>query len=93
MKWEKNPLESFQLNMELYRREKYVVNVSKLSRVLGSGWFSCFCEENVKNVESLTWPVSVSNLYNRIAGLLEPTSIFLGVIDGATMIQLTGLPE
>lgn len=40
----------------------------------------------------LTWPVSVSNLYNRIAGLFEPMFDFLGVTDGAIMIQLTGFP-
>lgn len=40
----------------------------------------------------LTWPVSVSNLYNRSPGLLEPTFCFLGVTDGAIIIQETGLP-
>lgn len=44
------------------------------------------------NSFQLTWPVSVSNLYNRMAGLFDPPSIFLGVIDGAIMIQLTGFP-
>jgi hypothetical protein len=43
--------------------------------------------------KSLTWPVSVSNLYNRIAGLFDcPMFDFLGVIDGAIIIQLTGFP-
>ena len=46
----------------------------------------------LKSILWHTWPVSVSNLYNRIAGLFEPPSIFLGVIDGAIMIQLTGFP-
>lgn len=36
--------------------------------------------------------MSVSNLYNRSPGLLEPTFCFLGVTDGAIIIQETGLP-
>jgi hypothetical protein len=41
----------------------------------------------------LTWPVSLSNLYNRIAGLFDcPIFDFLGVTDGAIIIQLTGCP-
>lgn len=41
---------------------------------------------------ALTWPVSVSNLYSLIAGLFEPTVVFIGVIDGAIIIHETGLP-
>lgn len=40
----------------------------------------------------LTWPESVSNLYKRMAGLFEPTLIFLGVTDGEIIIHETGLP-
>lgn len=40
----------------------------------------------------LTCPVSVSNLYSLIAGLFEPTVVFIGVIDGAIIIHETGLP-
>lgn len=40
----------------------------------------------------LTWPVSVSNLYNRIAGLFEPIPDLVGVTDGAIIIHETGFP-
>lgn len=40
----------------------------------------------------LTCPVSVSNLYSRIAGLLEPMLVFFGVTDGAIIIHETGIP-
>ena len=50
-------------------------------------------EEEKAKKRILTWPVSVSNLYNRIAGLFDcPMFDFLGVIDGAIIIQLTGFP-
>lgn len=40
----------------------------------------------------LTCPESVSNLYSRSPGLLEPTLTFLGVTDGAIIIHDTGFP-
>lgn len=46
----------------------------------------------IKGNKILTWPVSVSNLYNRRAGLLDPMFDFLGVTDGDIIIQLTGFP-
>lgn len=43
-------------------------------------------------IDKLTWPVSVSNLYSLIAGLLDPTFVFRGVTDGAIIIHETGFP-
>lgn len=77
------------INWKQTRRSRHHQSKSnKIHKKLSLIWI----ERNKKITFELTWPVSVSNLYSRMAGLFDPTSIFRGVIDGAIMIQLTGLP-
>lgn len=47
----------------------------------------------VIKINSITCPVSVSNLYNRKAGLFAPLCDRRGVIDGDKNIHETGLPK
>lgn len=52
----------------------------------------CLFVEVVARVRCLTCPVSVSNLYSRMAGLLD-SLLLRGLIDGAIIIQETGFPD